>query len=154
MERTFAMLKPDCVQRGLLGRVMAGFEEKGLKVVACKMIRMNEKMCREHYAHHADKPFFGRLVKFMTSAPVLCLALEGKEAVEVLRSACGATNARAAAPGTIRGDFGLSVQSNIIHASDSKETAEREIARFFKKEEIFDYKRIDYETIYAEDERE
>ncbi len=154
MERSFAMLKPDCVQRGLLGKVISRFEKRGLKIVACRMIKMDEKMCKEHYAHHAQKPFFPRLMKFMTSAPVLCMIVEGKDAVEIVRAMCGATNSRAAAPGTIRGDFGMSVQSNIIHASDSRETAEKEIARFFKKDEIYDYKKIDYETIYADDERE
>ncbi|VVB65784.1 Nucleoside diphosphate kinase [Candidatus Gugararchaeum adminiculabundum] len=153
LERTFVILKPDALQRGLIGKVISRFEERGLKIVADKMGRMEKRMCDEHYSHLKDKQFFTRLVSFMTSAPVIYMVLEGAEAVEMLRGMCGATNARKAAVGTIRGDFALSTQCNIIHASDSKETAEKEVARFFSKEEIFEWVPSFEKFIYADDEK-
>lgn len=139
MEKTFIMLKPDAVRKGVIGEVISRLEKGGLKIVAMKMIQLSEKICREHYAHHIDKPFFKGLVEFMCSAPVICMVLEGENAVEVVRALAGPTDSKKAPKGTIRGDFGTDVQVNIIHASDSRETAEKEIARFFKKSEIFNY---------------
>jgi len=137
MERTFVMLKPDAIKKRVAGEVISRLENAGLGIVGMRMVRLDEKICREHYAHHADKPFFKGLVEFMCSAPVICMVLEGKDAVEVVRSLAGPTDSRKAPKGTIRGDFGTDVQANIIHASDSQETAEGEIKRFFKKSELF-----------------
>jgi len=137
MERTFVMLKPDAIKKRVAGEVISRLENAGLGIVGMRMVRLDEKICREHYAHHADKPFFKGLVEFMCSAPVICMVLEGKDAVEVVRSLAGPTDSRKAPKGTIRGDFGTDVQANIIHASDSQETAEGEIKRFFKKTELF-----------------
>jgi len=139
MERTFVMLKPDAIRKGVAGDVISRLESKGLKIVAMKMLQLNEKICREHYSHHVGKPFFNELVKFMCSAPVVCMVLEGDNAVEVVRVLAGPTDSKKAPKGTIRGDFGTDVQANVIHASDSGETAEVEIKRFFKKDEIFNY---------------
>ncbi|MEM3031058.1 MAG: nucleoside-diphosphate kinase [Candidatus Micrarchaeia archaeon] len=150
MQRTFVMLKPDALTRGLIGEVISRFEKRGLRIVGLKMIRMDEKLCRTHYAHHAGKSFFPSLIRFMTSTPVVCLVLEGKQAIEVVRKMSGLTNAREAEPGTIRGDYSLSTQVNIIHASDTPEMAEAEITRFFKPGELFDYSLPFVQ--YAEDE--
>ena len=139
VERTLIILKPDCVERGLMGQVLFRFEQRGLKVAAARLLRFSPKLCDEHYAHLKDKPFFPALVSFMTSKPVLCAVLEGTDAVQTVRDMCGPTDSKKASKGTIRGDFGTDVQSNIIHASDSKETATVEIARFFKTEELFSY---------------
>jgi nucleoside-diphosphate kinase len=139
MERTFVMLKPDAIKKGVIGEVISRLENKKLKIVAMKMVQLDEKICREHYAHHVGKPFFKGLVEFMCSTPVVCMVLEGENAVEAVRALAGTTDSKKAPKGTIRGDFGTDVQANIIHASDSKETAEREIDRFFKKNEIFRY---------------
>jgi len=139
MERTFVMLKPDAVEKHIIGEVISRLEGEGLRVDAIKMIQLDEKMCREHYAHHAGKPFFEGLVRFMCSTPVVCMVLEGQNAVEAVRKLAGPTDSRKAAKGTIRGDFGTDVQANVIHASDSRETAEVEIKRFFKQNEVFKY---------------
>ena len=153
MEQTFVMLKPDALNRSLIGKVVSRFEEKGLKLAALKMVKLSEKLCDEHYAHHASKSFYPRLKEFMTAYPVVCAVLEGKNAVEVVRKLCGATNSRDADPGTIRGDFGMSVQSNLIHASDSLETAYTEIERFFSEEELMDYETSFFTLQYADDEK-
>jgi len=137
MERTFVMLKPDAVEKHIIGEVISRLEGAGLKIVAMKMIQLDEKMCREHYAHHVDKPFFNGLVKFMCSTPVVCMVLEGNNAVEAVRQLAGPTDSKKAPKGTIRGDFGTDVQANVVHASDSTESAEKEIKRFFKASEIF-----------------
>ena len=139
MEKTLILIKPDAVARGLMGTILSRFEAKGLKVVGLKMMNLTEGLLKEHYSHLLDKPFFPGIVKFMRALPVLALCLEGKDAVDVCRLICGVTNARKAAPGTIRGDLSISMQSNLVHASDSPEAALDEIARFFKPEEIFDY---------------
>ena len=152
LERTFVMLKPDAVQRGLCGVITARLEAKGLKIVAARMFKFTPELCKVHYAHHASKPFFPRLAEFMCSAPVVAMILEGKDAVNQVRSLCGATDCGKAAPGTIRGDLGLSIQSNLIHASDSKETADAEIKRFFKPEEISSYTRPLETYIHSKDE--
>lgn len=151
MERTLILLKPDAVQRGFIGQVLSRFEKKGLKLVGMKMLRMSPALAKEHYAHLVSKPFYPDLEKFMTSNPIVAAVLEGKESVEVVRTLCGPTNATKAPAGTIRGDFSNSTSRNVIHASDSKETAVKEVARFFKKEELFDYD-LNKVWLYAPDE--
>ena len=154
MERTLVIIKPDAINRGLVGEVIHRFERKGLKLVAMKMEHLSEEVLEEHYAHHAEKPFFKSLKEFMQSAPAVLMIWEGKEAVDVVRKLAGETEGTKALPGTVRGDFALSIQSNIIHASDSKETAEKEIKRFFKENEIFSYNRVDSSILYSEGEVE
>jgi len=153
-ERTLVIIKPDALQRNLLGEIIHRFERKGLKIVGLKMVQLEDVILDEHYAHHKDKPFFESLKKFMKSSPVVLLVLEGLEAVKVVRQICGATCGREADMGTIRGDFSMSTQTNIVHASDSLETAEKEIKRFFKEDELFDYQKIDFPYLYSEDEVE
>jgi len=153
-ERTLIILKPDALQRNLLGKIIERFEQKGLKIVGLKMMQLNDVLLEQHYAHHKDKPFFAELKRFMKSSPVVVAVLEGLEAVRLVRLICGATSGRQADVGTIRGDFSMSTQANIIHVSDSPETAEKEIWRFFNNNEIFDYQKIDFTQIYGEEERE
>ncbi|MEK9132708.1 MAG: nucleoside-diphosphate kinase [Patescibacteria group bacterium] len=152
MERTLVLVKPDGVQRGLIGEVIKRFERKGLKLVGMKMMSLSEAVLREHYAHIADKPFYKGVEKFMKSVPVVAMCWEGMEAVETVRVVAGITKARAAAPGTIRGDLAMSVACNVIHASDSAENAKKEVARFFKDEELFVYDKSEYMHVYIEDE--
>lgn len=152
MEQTFVILKPSTIQRALVGQVLDRFQKKGLFIDGIKMMQLDEKILREHYAHLVDKPFFPSLLNSMMATPVIVVCLRGKDAVEVVRSMTGATNCRKATPGTIRGDFGMSGQENIIHASDSVENAKIEIARFFKTEEIFDYNPLVTPATYAPDE--
>lgn len=137
MERTFVMLKPDAIKKRVAGEVVSRIEGAHLDITGIKMVQLTEEICREHYAHHVGKPFFQGLVKFMCSSPVICMVLEGRNAVETVRELAGPTDSKKAPKGTIRGDFGTDVQANIIHASDSKETAEVEIRRFFRSDEIF-----------------
>lgn len=151
-ERTLLLLKSDSVQRGLIGRILERFEVKGFKIVGLKMIKISPALAKEHYAHLVSKPFYPDLEKFMTENPVVAVVVEGKEAVEVIRNIVGPTNASKAPAGTIRGDFSNSTSRNIIHASDSKETAVKEVARFFKNEELFNYKLITESFLYASDE--
>lgn len=139
LERSLVLFKPDAVQRKLCGRLLARIEEKGLKVVGMKMLRLTPEMARAHYREHVEKPFYPDLEAFISSAPVVALVVEGPGAVEVLRRLMGPTNGREAPPGTLRGDYGLSRQMNLIHGSDSVESAEREIAIYFRPEEIFPY---------------
>lgn len=153
MEQTFVILKPSTIQRNLVGDVIERFQRKGLFITGIKMMQLDEEILRVHYSHLVDRPFFPSLVKSMMATPVIVMVLKGKDVVEVVRSMVGATNARKAAPGTIRGDFGMSGQENIVHASDSPENAVIEINRFFKPEEIFDYKMPTVDCIYAADER-
>lgn len=153
MQRTVVILKPDALQRGLVGELISRFEKKGLKLVAAKMILAGEKMLFEHYAHHRDKPFFGDLVKFMMSAPLVCMLWEGVDAVAVARKMVGATNGRDADLGTIRGDLSISQSNNLIHVSDSIEAAETEEKRFFDKDEIFDWERALEDFFYSGDEK-
>lgn len=136
MERTFIILKPDCMEKNMAGKVLDRLFSKGLKPVAMKLVKLNDSILTEHYAHLKDKPFFPGILKFMSRTPVIMAVLEGEDAVNVVRLLCGPTNSTQAPAGTIRGDFGKDVQENIIHASDSKEAAAMEIARFFKKEEL------------------
>ncbi|HXG66769.1 MAG TPA: nucleoside-diphosphate kinase [Blastocatellia bacterium] len=152
MERTLILIKPDAIQRGLIGRIITRFEEKGLKLVGVKMMTLGDELLNEHYSHLADKPFFPGTRAFMQSTPVVAICLEGLDAVETVRGLCGVTRARAAAPGTIRGDFGMSVQANLVHASDSVETAKVEVARFFNDSELFDYDSALTGTVYSSDE--
>ena len=152
MEQTFIIFKPSTITRGLVGDVMTRFQRKGLRIAGIKMMQLNEEILREHYAHLVDRDFFPDLVHSMMATPVIVAVLSGKDAVTVVRTMTGSTNCRKAAPGTIRGDFGMSGQENIIHASDSPENAEIEIKRFFKPEEIFDYTLITLPATYAPDE--
>ncbi len=142
------MIKPDAVQRGLIGEIISRLERKGLKIVAMKMLNVSRELAEKHYAEHREKPFFESLVSYITSAPVVAMVVEGKNAVKVVRTLVGATNPQEALPGTIRGDFGMDIGRNVIHASDSLESAEREISLFFKPEEIVEYKRIDEDWLY------
>jgi nucleoside-diphosphate kinase len=142
------MIKPDGVQRGLVGEVIKRIERKGLKIVAMKMMKVSEELASKHYAEHKEKPFFKSLLDYITSGPVVAMVVEGKDAVKVVRTLVGATNPIEALPGTIRGDYGMDIGRNVIHASDSLESAEREISLFFDEEEIIDYTRIDEEWLY------
>lgn len=152
MEKTLIILKPSTVQRGLVGEVIDRFQKKGLIIAGMKMMQLDEAILREHYAHLVDKPFFPSLLRSMMATPVIVMCLKGKDVVAVVRALTGATNSRNAAPGTIRGDFGMSSQENIIHASDSDENAAIEIKRFFKDEEIFDYNPLTLPATYCPDE--
>lgn len=137
MERTLVLIKPDARQRGLAGAILARLEKPGLKLVALKMLHMDKALARQHYAVHKDRPFFDRLVDYISSAPIVAATLEGNRAVAVSREAMGATDPAQAAAGTIRGDFGLDIERNSVHGSDSVETAKEEISRFFTEDEIF-----------------
>ncbi|MEM0350570.1 MAG: nucleoside-diphosphate kinase [Archaeoglobaceae archaeon] len=142
MERTFVMVKPDGVQRGLIGEIISRLERKGLKIVAIKMLKITKEMAERHYEEHKSKPFFSSLVSYISSGPVVAMVVEGKNAVKVVRKLVGATNPAEAEPGTIRGDFGLDLGRNVVHASDSISSAEREIKLFFSDEEIVSYERV------------
>ena len=141
MEKTFAMLKPDTVQRGLVGEVVGRLERKGLRICAMKLISVSEEEAKRHYAVHEGKPFYDGLVKYIMSSPVVAMVLEGPDAISQLRAVVGATRPNEAAPGTIRGDLGVDISNNLIHASDSPENAEYEIAVYFSKDEIVRYQR-------------
>ncbi|MGP8076560.1 MAG: nucleoside-diphosphate kinase [Thermoplasmata archaeon] len=142
VERTFALVKPDGVRRGLVGEIVSRFEQKGLKVVAAKMLRVAPELAQRHYAEHQGKPFYPALIQHITSGPVLALALEGRSAIAVVRLVTGATNPQTAAPGTIRGDLALGMTPNLIHASDSAESAARELALYFTADEYAAYSRV------------
>jgi len=148
METSLILIKPDGVQRRLMGRILARFEEKGLQVVGAKLMRIAPELAERHYASHKGKPFYPGLVAFMTSGPVLALALSGKNSVAVVRKMLGATFGSKAEPGTIRGDFGISDGFNLVHASDSPETAKVEVALFFKPEEVVEYQMADTCWVY------
>ena len=151
-EQTLILIKPDAIHRGLVGEIILRLEKKGLKIVGMKMLHMTKELSKDHYAHLVSKPFYPDLEKFMTSFPIVALVAEGKEAVDAVRLVVGPTNATKAEGGTIRGDLSNSTSRNIIHASDTKETAEKEIKRFFKPSELFDYKLAISEFLYAGDE--
>ncbi len=136
VEKTFVMIKPDAVRRGLIGEIITRFEKKGFKIKAMKMLKMTREQAEELYSPHKEKPFFNDLVEFATSGPVVVMLLEGDSAVEVVRLMIGSTDARKASPGSIRGDYGLDIQENVIHASDSIESFEREHRIFFDEKEI------------------
>lgn len=148
MEKTFAMVKPDGVQRGLIGEVIRRIEQKGFRLVGLKMMVITEELAREHYREHVDKGFFPELLAFITSGPVVAMVWEGEGVIATLRSMMGKTNPAEALPGTIRGDLAVNVSQNIIHGSDSPESAEREINIFFKPEELISYSREIERWIY------
>ena len=152
METTLVLLKPGCVQRQLIGEVINRFERRGLRIAGMKMMQLSDEILREHYAHLVDKPFFPSLAASMQASPVVAMAISGVEAVQVVRTMTGATNGRAAAPGTIRGDYSMSNQQNIVHASDSAENAAIELKRFFRPEEIFGYESGAVKFIYGDGE--
>lgn len=143
IERTFVMVKPDGVRRGLMGDVLARYERRGLKIVAAKLMRVSKPLAERHYAEHRGKPFFTTLVRFITSGPVLALALEGRHAVAVVCMINGATKPWEAAPGTIRGDYALALTSNVVHASDSLPTAKRELTLYFRRSDYVECDRAD-----------
>lgn len=150
MERTFLMVKPDGVARGLLGEVLRRVERKGLKIIAVKMLRVDEPLGKRHYEEHREKPFFPGLISFITSGPSVAMVVEGRDAIKVMRAMIGKTDPKEAPPGTIRGDLGLDVGKNIVHASDSKASAEREMALYFAPEELLTYSRADESWVYEE----
>ena len=152
METTLVLLKPSCVQRLLIGEIIHRFERRGLHIAGLKMMQLDEPILREHYAHLADRPFFPSLAASMMASPIVALAISGVDAVQVVRTMMGSTNGREAAPGTIRGDYSMSNQQNIVHASDSTANAAIELARFFRPEEIFDYTGALQGFIYGEGE--
>lgn len=149
MEKTLVIFKPSAMQRGLVGQILTRFQQKGLIIAGIKMMQLDEKILREHYAHLVDKSFFPLLLKAMMASPVIVMCLEGKDAINVVRLMTGATNGREALPGTIRGDFASSNQENIIHASSCPEDAEAEVKRFFAPEEIFDWKPANLPYVYS-----
>jgi nucleoside-diphosphate kinase len=131
MEKTLILVKPDAFARGLTGEIIARFERKGLKIIAAKHMVVSEELAKQHYAEHVDRPFFGELVSFITSGPIMALVFEGKDAIKAARQVIGATNPLEAAPGSIRGDYAIEVGTNMVHGSDSPESGEREAALFF-----------------------
>ncbi len=149
MEKTFVMLKPDAIQRSLSGEIIARLERRGLKLIALKMLRISKELAERHYGEHQGKPFFQSLVDFITSGPVIAMVWEGQNAVQVVRKMMGSTDPQTAEPGTIRGDFALFMGNNIIHGSDSANSAEREISLFFKDEEIINYIKTGESWIYG-----
>lgn len=153
IERTLVLMKPDAIQRGLVGEIIKRFESKGLKLAGLKMMTLDEAVLREHYAHIADKPFFPGVSHFMRSSPVIALCLEGLDVVNAVRILCGITKSREAAAGTIRGDLAMSVACNVVHASDTIENAAVEVKRFFNPDDLFTYDKSEYMHVYAEDER-
>ena len=153
MEKTLVIIKPDSIQRGLVGEITTRFERKGLKLIAMKMVRLDDEKLKEHYAHHTEKPFYSGLSRFMKSSPVIVQAWAGLEVVNAVRILAGITKAREADAGSIRGDLAMSQQCNVIHASDSVENAEIEVERFFDKSEMMDYDKSEWMHVFAEDER-
>lgn len=150
-QKTLVLLKPCTVQRALIGEIISRFEKKGLRVAGLKMMQLDDAILAEHYAHLVDRPFFPGLKESMMVTPVIALALEGVDAIEVVRQMAGPTNGRKALPGTIRGDYSMSGQQNIVHASDGPETAAAELARFFRPEEIFEWKSPLERSLYSDD---
>ncbi|ANB57740.1 nucleoside diphosphate kinase family protein [Anoxybacillus sp. B7M1] len=148
MERTFLMVKPDGVQRNLIGEIVSRFEKKGFQLVGAKLMQVSRELAEQHYAEHKERPFFGELVDFITSGPVFAMVWEGENVIATARQMMGKTNPQEAAPGTIRGDFGLTVGKNVIHGSDSPASAEREINLFFQKEELVNYSKLIHEWVY------
>lgn len=148
MEKTFIMVKPDGVQRGLVGEIVRRFESKGFTLAGAKLMQITEELAQEHYGEHKERPFFGELVDFITSGPVFAMVWEGEDVISVSRTMIGATNPQEANPGSIRGDFAVTVGKNIIHGSDSAESAVREIGLFFKEEELVAYDKVANTWIY------
>ena len=152
LQKTLVLLKPCTVQRSLIGEIISIFERKGLRIAGLKMMQLDDAILAEHYAHLVDRPFFPGLKQSMMATPVVALAVEGVDAIEVVRQMAGPTNGRKALPGTIRGDYSMSGQQNSVHASDGPETAAVELKRFFKDEEIFEYSLPTLRSLYATDE--
>jgi len=153
MEQTVVLVKPDGVQRGLIGKIISRFEDKGFRLAAMKMISLNDAVLDEWYVHHKDRSFFPDLKRYMMSYPIVAMLWEGVDAAATVRTMIGITKAREAAPGTIRGDFAMSQQYNLIHASESSEAAVKEAGLIFDTSEIFDWEKIDTPHIYADEER-
>jgi len=153
LQRSVILVKPDGIQRGLIGEIVRRFEKKGLKLVGIKMMRLDDKILEDWYTHHKDKPFFGNLRNYMQSTPVIAMLWEGVEAINTVRKLCGITLGREAEGGSIRGDFAMSQQMNLIHASDSAETAEKEEKLIFDSKEVFTYDKGEYLYVYSEEER-
>lgn len=153
MDRSVVLIKPDGIQRGLIGEVIKRFEQKGLHLVGLKMIALTDAILDEWYVHHKDKSFFGSLKAYMTSYPVVAMLWEGVDAAITIRTLLGVTKGRDAAPGTIRGDFAMSQQYNLVHASESKEAAEKEQSLIFTEDEIFRWVKLDLSQIYSNEER-
>jgi|SRR5690625_3857123 len=148
MEKTFIMVKPDGVQRGVIGDIVRRFERKGFKLVGAKMMQISQQLAETHYGEHKERPFFGELVEFITSGPVFAMVWEGENVISVARTMIGATNPAEAQPGSIRGDYGVTVGKNIIHGSDSLESATREINLFFNEAELITYEKQEHDWVY------
>ncbi|PWB86184.1 nucleoside diphosphate kinase [Methanobrevibacter woesei] len=148
IQKSFVMMKPDAVARRLMGKILSRFEEKGLQIIGVKLMQIDEELAKTHYGEHADKPFFDDLVKYITSSPSLAMVIKGEDAISTIRKMVGATNPLEADLGTIRGDYAMDTGRNIIHASDSPESAEREISLFFDEDEICEYSIVDNVWIY------
>jgi nucleoside-diphosphate kinase len=148
IEKSFVMMKPDAVARSLIGKILSRFEEKGLQIIAVKLIQVDENLAKEHYGEHSEKPFFKDLVRYITSSPSLAMVIKGDDSINLIRKIVGATNPKEADLGTIRGDFAIDMGRNIIHASDSQKSAKREINLFFNKEEICDYELNNQKWVY------
>lgn len=153
IERTLVLFKPDAVQRRLSGRILTRFEERGLKIIGMKMLQVTPELSKQHYAEHVEKPFYPQLEEFITAGPIVALALEGPGAIQTVRDMMGKTNCREAAPGTIRGDLGLSRQMNLVHGSDGPEAAQRELGIYFQSSELFEYSTSLAEWVCADDEK-
>jgi len=149
MERTFVMIKPDGVQRRLVGKIIERFERAGMKIIAMKFLSVSDEMAERHYAVHKEKPFYEGLIEYITSGPVVAMVLEGNNAIDRVRAMVGSTNPSEAMPGTIRGDYAQETRKNIVHASDSKETAEHEIELWFSPDEIISYKMSDDKWLFS-----
>ena len=147
MQKTLVLLKPDAVHRHLVGAILHRFEQKGLRIVAMKIMHASKELAQKHYAVHKDKPFYSSLISFLTSGPMVAMVMDGRESINVVRNLIGPTDGAKAPPGTIRGDYALSVQNNLIHGSDSLETAATEIALWFRPEELVNYQTIDVALI-------
>ncbi|MBD3245263.1 MAG: nucleoside-diphosphate kinase [Candidatus Moranbacteria bacterium] len=152
MEQTLVIIKPDGLQRNLIGEIISRFERKGLKIAGMKMMSIDDLKVEEHYKKYVEKPFFRHLRTFMQSSPVIVMVLEGVEAVSAVRLIAGSTKGREADAGTIRGDLAMSLQTNLVHISDPEENPQEEIDRFFSQDELFDYKKIDRDFVYSPDE--
>ncbi|NPV09633.1 MAG: nucleoside-diphosphate kinase [Anaerolineae bacterium] len=148
MERTLVLAKPDAVQRGLVGEIIGRFERRGLRLLAVKMLCIDEELARRHYAVHEGKPFFEKLIRYITSGPVVAMVVAGDRAVDTVRLVMGATDPVKAAPGTIRADYAMDMERNLVHGSDSLESARKEVALFFRDEEICEYRRADDVWVY------
>ena len=142
MERTLILAKPDAVQRGLVGEIIARIERRGLKIVGLKLVKVTKELAEAHYEEHRNKAFFQSLIDYITWCPIAAMVVEGPDAIEIVRSTIGATNPVAASPGSVRGDLGVSVSRNLVHGSDGPASAQREIKLFFKSDELFQYKRV------------